>query len=153
MKERSKTLIASVAVVVVFVCLIAWALSPSISPFPIVHDADRDGHPDANDPAPYDPLIWAVGSVSCSVKLNSNHTNSDVQYTVYANDMERANGTLGPRGSITIPLIIYFPYGLKQNTSITLELSWFDIVNGHHYVVIPDDREGDGSRLSWEMTI
>jgi uncharacterized protein YjiK len=119
-KTFTRALVALAIVIVVAIILIAWIVTPSISPLANVHDADGDGHADANDAAPNDPLLWASGSATVLATVHSTHWLYSVHYTLSLNGVQKAEGDLEAGSSVTHSITVNFLYGVSNYTTATV---------------------------------
>jgi len=119
-KTTRRTLVAIAVVIAIVVILAAWLLSPSISPLANIQDSDGDGHADANDAAPNDPLLWASGSGTVLATVHSTHALFSVHYILYLNGVEKAQGDLAAGSSMTHSITVNFLYGVNSYTTVTV---------------------------------
>jgi uncharacterized BrkB/YihY/UPF0761 family membrane protein len=120
-KKISRRVLAAIAIVIVIVIILAaWILTPSMSPLASIHDADGDGHPDASDAAPNDPLLWASGSATVLATVHSTHLINSVHYTVSLNGVQKAEGDLAAGSSVTHSIAVNFLYGVNNYTTATV---------------------------------
>jgi len=119
-KDSRKALIVLAIVILIAVILIAWIMTPSISPWGFIHDADEDGHADANDAAPNDPLLWASGSATVLATVHSTHWLYSVHYTLSLNGVQKAEGDLEAGSSVTHSITVNFLYGVSNYTTATV---------------------------------
>lgn len=120
-KKISRRVLAAIAIVIVIVIILAaWILTPSMSPLASIHDADGDGHPDASDAAPNDPLLWASGSATVLATVHSTHLINSVHYTVSLNGVQKAEGDLAAGSSVTHSMTVSFLYGVNNYTTVTV---------------------------------
>jgi hypothetical protein len=100
-------------------------LTPSMSPLGSIHDADGDGHADANDAAPNDPLLWASGSATVLATMHSTYVIGSVHYylsLILSLDgaVEVAEGDLEAGSSVTHSISVIFLYGVNDYTTVTV---------------------------------
>jgi len=119
-KKKKKIIIGSILTIIIVIFLLFYLLSPSLSPLSQIRDTDGDGHPDSSDFMPNDPLFWDEGSATIIVTITSNHITNSIHFTLYLNDVMKAEGDLAPGASTIKNIICTFPIGQGNTTAVTV---------------------------------
>ena len=147
-KRINKESIVFAVIAMMAIVIVAWVLTPSISPLAGIHDSDRDGYPDLKDQAPSDPTKWTWGVATVVVTLHSGHTLNDTHYMVYLNEYLKKEGDLAPGAQTTKFISVKFLMGTTNSTQVVVTATstggeWGDRIDqetlivrdGHAYAV------------------
>jgi HAMP domain-containing protein len=142
-KTPKRAVIAVAIVILAAIALFIWILFSATSPLASIHDADGDGHPDANDAAPNNPLLWAKGSATIEVKISTMNTRLS-HYTLSLDGVEKAQGDIAAWSSVTHSITVDFLYGVRNYATVTVQVTGtiqvFKIIEGV-YVDTPISRQ------------